>query len=513
MMRVLIIFVVLMTLPTVGFADTIHVPADQPTIQAGINAAVNGDTVFVAPGTYPENIDFAGKAITMASQQGPEHTYIDGRQIGSVVIFDQGEGLGSVLEGFTLLNGDASRGGGIYCGAGASPTVIDNVVTNNYSDGGGGMYNDQGSAPTVINCIFNENEAYILSAGYTEYHGGGMYNHNSDAIVIGCTFTGNISNFGGGMYNYLGSPTITNCSFIKNRAREWSMSWASHSGGEGAGIYNSRCDGVKVTNCLFNQNVADKESFYGTDGKGGGAYNYSCPTEFMNCTFCNNIAEAFTGLILGGGIYNIGDANTKVTNCVLWGDVPNEIYNSMLVTITVTSSCVEGGYSGTGNIDADPLFADDADDDIHLSWQSPCRDTGDDSVITELFDFEGDPRIAWNGTVDMGADEFYTHLYYTGDATPGGDIQGKLVGIPGTWPVGLFFGSGVRETPWHHMWGDFWLEEPWFVVPLNPIPANGVLVMPTTLSFDPPAPWDLPMQGLVGLDPDSFTNLCVLEVR
>jgi hypothetical protein len=57
---------------------TIRVPADQPTIQAGIDAAIPGDTVLVAPGTYVERISFLGKAITVQSETGPAGTVIDG---------------------------------------------------------------------------------------------------------------------------------------------------------------------------------------------------------------------------------------------------------------------------------------------------------------------------------------------------------------------------------------------------------------------------------------------------
>ena len=85
-----------------SLASTIHVPQDQPTIQAGIDAATNGDTVLVAPGTFVENINFIGKAITVESSGGPSVTIIDGAQRSSVVTFNNGETLASVLSGFTI---------------------------------------------------------------------------------------------------------------------------------------------------------------------------------------------------------------------------------------------------------------------------------------------------------------------------------------------------------------------------------------------------------------------------
>jgi len=86
-------------------AATIRVPSDQPSIQAGIDAAERGDTVLVAPGVYLENIDFRGKAITVAGEAGAEQTIIDGTFSGPVVTFRSAERQDSVLTGFTLQGG------------------------------------------------------------------------------------------------------------------------------------------------------------------------------------------------------------------------------------------------------------------------------------------------------------------------------------------------------------------------------------------------------------------------
>lgn len=85
--------------------NTIKVPTDQPTIQAAINAAHTGDTILVAPGTYFENIDFKGKAITVISSDGAAKTIIDGGAKTSTVIFKTSELRNSVLSGFTVQNG------------------------------------------------------------------------------------------------------------------------------------------------------------------------------------------------------------------------------------------------------------------------------------------------------------------------------------------------------------------------------------------------------------------------
>ncbi len=164
---------------------------------------------------------------------------------------------------------------------------------------------------------------------------------------------------------------------------------------------------------------------------------------------------------------------------------------------------------GAGMIDADPLFVDPANDDFHLMFPSPCSDAGDNSAVTELYDFEGDPRIADN-LVDMGADEFHRHLYCMGDMVPGGFVEVKLIGKAWTKPVGLWLGFGVLDPPKKSKWGDWYLEYP-FIGPidLGIMPMNGVWILSGNLPGTLP-PYSIPMQSLIGME---LTNLCVLEVK
>lgn len=111
-------------------ATIINVPAEQSTIQAGINTALDGDTVLVQPGTYLENINFEGKNIVLGSlflmtrdTNYISQTVIDGNHSGSVVIFANGEDSTATLIGFTIINGHATYGGGVSISSQSSPTI------------------------------------------------------------------------------------------------------------------------------------------------------------------------------------------------------------------------------------------------------------------------------------------------------------------------------------------------------------------------------------------------------
>ena len=170
------------------FADTIIVDTtgagDYTTIQEGINAATEGDTVLVHPATYTENIDFTGKNIVVASMflisedtNYISQTIIDGNQNGSVVRFANGEDSTSLLTGFILTNGNTTVGGGIYCN-GSSPRLEYLVVSENTANAGGGIICVQS------NTSMNNLTIYANS-------GGGVACNSSDISMDDCILWNN----------------------------------------------------------------------------------------------------------------------------------------------------------------------------------------------------------------------------------------------------------------------------------------------------------------------------------
>ena len=415
-------------------AATIYVDpyglGDFTSIQAAIDDANNGDKIEVAPGTYNEAIDFLGKKVTLYSSGGPKVTTIDANGIAGachVVQCVSGEDANTILEGFTITGGDANGpdpndqyGGGMF-NFNSSPTVNDCNFTGNWANSdGGGMYNN-GSSPTVTSCIFTGNSA--------QYSGGGMYNdYYSSPAVTNCTFADNSAGSGGGMYNS-GDPTVTNCTFTGNTALSdtdggggilnWGGSpkkvtncnFSGNTAPTGGGIYNMYSS-LTVTNCAFTANSAQ---YYG-----GGMYNYGYPdVTVTNCTFTGNTATTH-----GGGMYNENLSRPTATNCILWGDTPDEIYSNDCVA-TVSYSDVQGGWSGTGNIDADPCFVDTTNPErslwnLRLGLGSPCTDAGDNnSVPADTADLDGDDNTVEPTPFDLNGFPRFIDDLCTGDTGNG----------------------------------------------------------------------------------------------
>ncbi len=197
----------------VAGAETLRVPSEYPTIQAAITAAVTGDTVLVADGTYtgPGNTNtwFAMKAITVRSENGAASCIIDCEGAGSGFLFS-GEPPESVLDGFTITNGLSFEGGGLYMYYDSNPTILNCIITGNTAsggEGGGGIY-CAAANPTIINCTITGN----TSTGFGGGRGGGVYCLMSNPTIRNSVIAGNTTDgSGGGLFSAEGSnPTIIN---------------------------------------------------------------------------------------------------------------------------------------------------------------------------------------------------------------------------------------------------------------------------------------------------------------
>jgi len=479
---------VLLCLPAMVLADTIFVDLNNTTgpwdgsaanpyqyIQDGIDAAVSGvDTVFVLDGTYtgPRNkdLDFGGKAIQVWSDGGPDACIIDCEGSGRGFYFHSGEGGKSILVGFTIKNGSASRGGGIYC-SGSSPWIGNlKIIDSSAADYGGGIYCTAGSSPTISRVVITGNSAADNGGGIcctasspaindctiadnsaTDLGGGLIFLGGSNPGVTGCTITRNSSGqMGGGFYWFDSSPTLTDCTVADNVA---------DSGG-GGGIFSYQSNAA-ITNCRITGNAASSSgggiNFF-HDGatitnctvsansgwNGGGIYCSDSSPPITNCTITDNTSSGD-----GGGIWCGSTSSPQITNCIVWGNDPDEIYVYSGGTPTVTYCDIQGGWPGTGNINDDPLLLPLAGGTLRLGHGSPCIDAGTSAPPAPATDMEGRPR--WDdpntpntggGTpdyYDMGAHEF-KGWYVNGDPAIGSDTYN---GAYPTWQGGL---NGPERT-------------------------------------------------------------------
>ena len=420
-------------------AATINVPAAQPTIQAGIDAAVNGDTVAVAAGIYHEHIDFKGKAIEVKSLAGPVSTTIDGDNTSVVVVFKTGETRASVLRGFTVTHGviPTVGGPGLIAGAGigignASPTIIGNVITDNDGSTHSGAGIGAVGAPLIQDNVIVGNHTGPLGAAGGIIAGGG-------AEIIGNRIENNVAGGGGGMILYGGTPVVRDNIIRGNHAGNY----------DGGGVtFNG--PGTLFVDNLVEGNIADVRG-------GGVAWMDTGTTNvpvLLNNTIVGNQAptgSAVAGLSGGAklaGNVVVGASATSLVHCV--GNAPqstmftfNDVHNG--TASSPYAGCADPTGTG-GNISADPLFVAPAASpaDYHLQAGSPAIDAADNAAAgLPSTDLSGSPRVLdGNGdgsaVVDMGA-------YEAGTA--------RTINVPATQPTiqaaidGATYGDTVVVAP------------------------------------------------------------------
>lgn len=317
--------------------NLIHIPDDQSTIQAGINAAHDGDLVLVDDGTYYENINFKGKAITVASRYFVDgdtshiaSTIIDGSQpshpdSGSVVYFISGEDTTSVLYGFTITNGTGTLGSGLtFAGV--------NFLGRN----GGGIHCYKSGASILYNHIFNNSAIGTqdeggggISAYPDDYHDEFFVLIKGNRIMHNTARGGNTAS-GGGIGMFCDGKVIDNT--IAFNTCEATNSWAA---GGGVQCVSDPIDGTPPKVTFSNNTIASNSISTTKDAAyGGGLFLRHADMLVQNNRIEDNTIQA-------GGSYEAFGAGITV-----W-----TVYDETYIDGNwITHNSVEGGIGKGGGV-------------------------------------------------------------------------------------------------------------------------------------------------------------------
>ncbi|UCD94170.1 MAG: hypothetical protein JSU69_10460, partial [Candidatus Zixiibacteriota bacterium] len=248
---------------------------------------------------------------------------------------------GITIDSLTIMGGYGDYGGGLHFYY-SNATLLDCKITDNESTiRGGGIYCRDGNADIRNNRICRND---------CDDEGGGVFFLSSDATIAHCVVDSNHAHTGGGLCILSSSPTVDSCDIKYNDADI----------GGGIKISSGR---TNLSFCTITDNTANL---------GAGLHTYGDDTFIRNCTFTGNVASSY-----GGGVYVFSLSDPVAVNTIIWGNLPESIYDKVNGTFTATYCDIEGGWAGTGNIDCDPQFADPQNGDYHLTEGSCCIDAGD----------------------------------------------------------------------------------------------------------------------------------------
>ena len=339
-------------------------------IAQALTASVSGDEIWVAAGTYKPTTGTV-RTVTHTLKSG---VAVYGGFAGTESLRDQrsGDATLTVVTGDLLGNDNGAanltdNSYHLFVGSGAAATAIldgftiragyANGLNASDQDKGGGLLVVGSGTPTIRNCRFVGNRC--------TFGGGAVYMFTAGGTFTDCVFDGNVGGSFGGAFDM--NNVVANfdrCVFTGNTA---ARAGACESYG------NSQ---TRYTNCVFRGNSAT-----GTNGGGAIWIGVTSAVTATNSTFASNSATTVAGCI------NNTSGTSIVTNCILWGNtgpggatVANQITNSGGVT-NASYSIIQGGYAGTVNLNADPLFVGLATGDLHIQASSPAIDSGANNLV------------------------------------------------------------------------------------------------------------------------------------
>jgi serine protease len=323
------------------------------TVAAALAKAVADDTVLVYDGTYLLTSELLlDKAVTLRSVNGRDAVAlkqtVNNNRVASITA------AGAVLSGFRI-----------------TPAKSTSSAIN-------GLGLNVTAAAMVTNCVI----AGATGGGQNRsVTGGGIY-MSAAGLIVDCIISNNVMDGAWGSGVAISAGTLDRCLVVGNKGG------SQYSGGAGCGVWLS--GSATVQNCLV---VSNTSIHY------GGAGVWMTGGTLQNCTIANNVGPAN-----GAGLYQSAGA---ARNLVVFGNQPNEVHSE---AGTLTHSCAPGLVTGTGNLSANPRFANAAGGEYRLSAGSPCVDAGTNATgVVSDFARAARPADGDDDSVarmDMGCHEF-----------------------------------------------------------------------------------------------------------